>query len=497
MNDKIINWKKISLFLFVFTIVLMIPLLAIARYNIPNSEDFNTDIKNMHDVMKYDSSFICLVKRSIQNVVFNYFNWGGSYFSCFIKNFSPVLLGERYYFLTGYFVISVVLIGLFCICKSSVKYIFNSNKIITYIIFLTLTIVITQFMPSPSQGFFWHCAVIAYSLMCGFALIVYSVLIKTIFDTEIKPSRIILLSLLLVLLAGGNVVINLITAEILVICILILALCKNKAWKRIIVPAVVFGVFFFISVAAPGNSVRGRSFESIGIFKSIVLCFGQTANVIGKWIVSPASILFVFLVPVFWKLAGESSCSYKYPTVVTVLSVCLLASLYMPILYGEGPIFLEPGITPEGRYQDVVFLYYVVLFAANELYWIGWARRKMQIYDSDRDGIKVSFAVITAGLFGIMCILYSLNGNMISSLSSINELRRGIAQDYYSVYMDRVVILNNPEIKTAILPRFGETPQMLFCDDLDEVFYSWRNIYVAEYYGKEMVILEPIETSDK
>ena len=146
-----------------------------------------------------------------------------------------------------------------------------------------IAIIFTQFLPSPSQGFYWYNGAIYYSFTFSFMLVFFGCLIGYI--QYGGKWRLPIVSFLAFLIGGNNYVTALLSLILLSGTEVLLFLRNNKCWKAILIPFCFLVTAFILNVAAPGNAVRQAFFTAHpGPLESILLSFRYTAHKIIKWL---------------------------------------------------------------------------------------------------------------------------------------------------------------------------------------------------------------------
>ena len=103
----------------------------------------------------------------------------------------------------------------------------------------------------------------------------------------------------------------------------------------------------------------------------------------------------------------------------------------------------------------------------------------------------------TAGILIIFILLFGLTVfgqkgfKSLASYSAARSLISGEAAVYKAEQEERLQILNNPDIKNAVLKPFTRKPAVLFFNDITQDPSNWLNQAMAGYYDKDSVALEP------
>ena len=129
------------------------------------------------------------------------------------------------------------------------------------------------------------------------------------------------------------------------------------------------------------------------------------------------------------------------------------------------------------------------------------ALKEKLAFEEKTDIIISSITVVckkcTVGILIIFILLFGLTifgqkgFKSLTSYSAASSLISGEASTYKTEQEARLQILNNPDIKNAVLKPFTCKPAVLFFNDITPDSSNWINQAMAKYYDKDSVILEP------
>jgi hypothetical protein len=68
------------------------------------------------------------------------------------------------------------------------------------------------------------------------------------------------------------------------------------------------------------------------------------------------------------------------------------------------------------------------------------------------------------------------------------EIKNGNAEAFRQENLDRIELLENPELETVILEDFVVKPHIIYLSELEEDF-NYKNVQLADYYYKDSVKL--------
>ena len=491
--------KTIFIILLAGVVILLIPMLAIARYNVPCTDDFSHGSAT-HSAWEQSHSFLDVLSKSMQHIKRLYFGWTGLYSTMFTSSLQPAVFGEEWYWLTTYIMLLSLGGGIVYLSAVVFRRIFKAAWYQTGIIITVLAAVCTQLLPSPVQAFYWYSGSVCYTFFFGLSLVLYAKVLTYIHlsPESLSPAKRVLrlfsMSILSAAIAGSNYATALTTA-ILYACVLVLMLVRKRySCLGLAVPFCVFMAGFIISVLAPGNSVRQAAFQDRpSALVSIALSFGIAAKYAYSWLAPSLVFLVIFLVPLLYKITGGTSYSYSHPILILSGSFCLFASMFCPTIYAMG------SAGPE-RLLNIIYFAFVILLILDLFYILGWCRRAAekrglcaktegQGSKGERQEYSMAFLLVVSMLF----LSGSIAGEAhhFTSSNALRELLQGEADAYYNTARERQELLNDASQQDVVLPRYPVLPWILYFDDISTEPGDWRNVAIRNYYQKNSVVLEP------
>ncbi len=481
--NKTISYKTIWILLVCILALLLFPMLYISKFNIPSADDYSYGLL-AHNIVENGGTIADVFKTMIDQFRYFYENWQGTFSCVFLALLQPAAFGEQYYIIVPYMILLSLIPGIFFLVITFFSY-FSDKKIITAIIACTISIICTQFLPTPVEGFYWFDGAVSYTLFFGLSLILISFFFRYLFNKEHHRSFFeqLLVIILCIIIALSNLITAFITLLILVSFFLFSIVQKKHNWKLFLLPVVFYGISFYINVSSPGFFIRQDIFTTrAGVIKSIWLSLQYAINQLYQWNPVPVLALYIFLIPGLWKIVSESTFSFKLPWLVSLYSFGLLAAMNCPTYYA----YWDPG---PGRVENIRFYTMVILIVFNLFYWEGWfSKRIMLLSPESVNGLKLSFLLGLLLLFSGGLVL-SNNNKPMTSVSAVLSYRNGEAGLYKHVYNQRLEILKDPEIKDALLRDFPKKPYVLFFSDITYDPTDWHNVALSDYYHKNSVRL--------
>ena len=270
--------------------------------------------------------------------------------------------------------------------------------------------------------------------------------------------------ILLLLLAGSNFV----TALQGLLCLLTILLVSVVVERRrtglwLLPSTLVYIIGFGMNVAAPGNSVRARSYVGWGYgpLESIGRSFLEAVKHIPEYTGPVVLMVMLLLVPMIWQALKSTDYRFRYPGIVLALSFCLYATGYTPSLYSLG----HAGLS---RTLNAVKITYLMLLFLNEIYWCGWLKQILE-KRTDKSAQKLS----------------ARNGAAVWWY----YVHTGQAYNFHQEYLERVKRLSG-NARNVHLPAYRFKPWFLCMGDISEDAHNEANCSLAMWYHKDSVTLK-------
>lgn len=412
----------------------------------------------------------------------------------------PAVWGEQYYFLGPVFILLLLLAGSMVFTHVILRKVFGMEQWISLAIQAVITIAEFMFIYSAQSGFYWYNGGIHYVGMHGFGLLFLSVAI-CLERAEGRTAKGLLFtaSVLLAMITAGS---NFVTALQGLLCLLTILLVSVVVERRrtglwLLPSTLVYIIGFGLNVAAPGNSVRARSYVGWGYgpLESIGRSFLEAVKHIPEYTGPVVLMVMLLLVPMIWQAVKSTDYRFRYPGIVLALSFCLYATGYTPSLYSLG----HAGLS---RTLNAVKITYLLLLFLNEIYWIGWLRQLLEKRAGQTTGqLTIQKWAIRNGaaawwfyvLIGVAClVIFRASSNQAGHYSSYGAyyyVHTGEAYNFHQEYLERVAILSGPE-KDVQLPAYQFRPWFLCMGEISEDANNEANRSLAMWYHKDSVTLK-------
>lgn len=493
------NWRYALCILFV---LLLFPIIWIGRYNAISADDYAYGVEVYHAWTK-EHSIVKAVKTAFEVVGGRYENWQGTYSSVFFMSLNPLNFHSGAGCITP-----LLMLGM--LCSSSVFFVRQVIKKVAGVekqikrtgnlVAMLYLVAFIQCIDSPVEGFFWYNGAVHYMLMHSLMLFFLGSLMMEKEACTRKQAflfrmvQTLALCITGFLTGGGNYISALQCVELGVVFLTAeIFLKKIKIPQLLGMASLLSG--FFISVTAPGNSVRQAASSGMGMLSSVINAFLLAAKDVKEWMNPLILIVAFLLIPSFCILLKNMKYRFQYPIVVTILCFCLYSSLYSPGLYGVGNV-------DSGRMRNVIQASFYLYLMVAEFYWLGYFYRKVNAEKSEwttdlltvvQIGKKYLWLYKTVLLLLFVgVIVLTGDKNTYTSMSAFRSLILGEAQTYYEESEERREIYLDSNVRVAEVEPYSVRPYVLFFTDIvseDNANY-WINENIAAYYQKEKVLLK-------
>ena len=480
MNKKITIEKKIAIILGCVSVLSIVPLLIIACYNQMCADDYCYGLLT-HKAWLESHSVINTLYAAIDQVKLSWNTWQGTYSAIFLMALQPGIFSEETYFLSTYIILFFFIGGVIYFSKVLFKEncgMGNSFIVIILSIFFFYTI---QWIPVPSQAFYWYNGSIYYVAFYGIMMFYFGMLIKVIITDKCKPVMIAGLLAVAMILGGGNYITALITVELECIFVIVCWIYMRGRMIRVFIPTIMNCIGFFISVMAPGNQVRQQNYQNreLDALSAILYSISYSIKAINQWMNIWLLLGIALLIPFIWTAVAKLKCDWKYPGGVIILSFFVFASSFAPTFYAmgsEGP----------GRVKNLQYVYFISMVFFDLFYIEGWLlkRLKPNLIMSEKN-MRNYVNIILVCL--VVSLVFMSDEVSLISHSAEHSLSCGEAKIYKQEAQKRIDILQGSS-EVAKLSEFTVRPYVLYFDDITNDESDWRNQGMAQWYGKSKVI---------
>lgn len=477
--------KILACLLLLVLIVSLVPLLALAPYDVPQNDDFFFG-QYTHPVWESTRSVSATLKQAAGFTVREYTRWQGTYAAIFLMSLQPGIWGIDSYAATPFILLFSLLFGLAAFIRALGRHVLGCTFSERLILFSLAALLCTQLLPSPLQGYYWYNGAIFYTFFFALMLVFLALLIAFLRRDLGRRRNLcyyILLPLLAAVLAGGNYSTGLVLAMLL----LAVVVWQFAAGRRNPLPLIVLLLFlalFALNLLAPGNAQHQS--QPGGLFTAVkagVKAILKALRSIVAWTSLPMLAALAAGAPIAWRFAGRTAFRFRFPWLVMLASFLLLAAGFMPTLYTQ-------DYTGSDRLLDMQFYTHTLLLFLNLFYCVGWLRRRLP--DQALAGIAPRAARGMAAVIAVLALAVCAGSyDSYASFDAARSLVSGEAAAYKAEADARFRILEDPAVTDVVFQPLKNRPALLSLGDFGTNPRNWINIIVGEfYYGKNSLVLE-------
>ncbi|MFQ9901754.1 MAG: DUF6056 family protein [Ruthenibacterium sp.] len=484
LPEKAVFWLALAA-----VVLMLVPMLLVARYNVPCADDYHFGAPT-HAAWQATHSLAAVVKAAGEKVAERYANWQGTYSAMFLMALQPPCLAMALrtgaIFNAGHAGGGHMLFLPFAVCQTAWRQPLAGAGACPGVAGHRHTA-----LPSAVQGFYWYNGAIFYTFFFGVQLFYFGLVARCLAAQHAPRGRsaacVAGLCVLGLFLGGGNLVTAFGTLLILACVLCLLALCKNRRWRVLVLPFLCLAAGFAINVCAPGNRVRQAAEGGTPLFAPLAVWRAIQEAAVQFW--KPRTVLvvlaLVFLAPVLWNAAAAARIRFRWPLFFLVLTFGLYAAQFCPTWYAlkqAGP----------ARLLDIIFYSAFFWMAVNLFYFLGWLQRRLWAENGAVPQARYSLGFVAAVAAALALGCFAMRDMLnFTSIQALNALRTGQAQLYHSEFCARVEVLEDAAVADAVLQPYSRHPRILYFDDATPDAANWRNEAMADYYGKHSVIVLP------
>ena len=522
INIKL-NSRKLSIVFTAIYVLSLIPMLILGFYDFPSADDFSMALETRQYFVA-NGDFFGTVIASLKKSWVVYSQYEGYFFSIILTCICPSVFGEGFYFLTPFFVLGMLTFGVCYFFDALFVRALHLNKDLTNVVrMLTLFMMVNCLNGAGTrvEAFYWYSGAINYTFTFGMAFFWLGLLIRAVYESDenVRIRKLIWASIWAFFMGGANYLSALELAICSVLLLFVFVMVKlgrfdiqgiddeqRKSFNRIWIPLVINLIGFSFSCFGPGNSNRFAETTQMSpvkaVFVSLYDTFDMLFNDMTRWEVL---VIFIMLVPVFWKMAGELKVRLEHPILFTLFAFLLVSSNMTP------PIFATANIDA-GRLKALAFMEFVFMLVLVVFYLTAVARQyfeeryvssgaaknaeNSESYNTEKV-FSPALSMIIASCIAVLAVgsVLSIKPELdyYSCTSALYDIVSGRAATYKQENADRLEILSDGSIKNAELIEYSVHPEMLFYMDVTPDTSEWINQATAIYYEKETTVLLPRE----
>ena len=508
LQSYILNPKWIFRYLLILFILSLIPILLISQYNHPCADDYSYGIHTIN-TWRETGSISKTLSSAVDGTKYVYQTWQGSFIGVFFMTLHPAIFNESLYSLVPIILLAGFILSTMLLLKVIFIDYLKSDKYCFGIIAIVITFISIQFSFAPVEAFYWYNGSMYYTGFYSLTLLLFSIMLLYI-KSEKKRTNIIytiLAPILAFLIGGGNFVVALFAFVIVLLIVIYCAVFRRKKLIAPILALIFIGISLIISITAPGNAARQSLMTGMNPISAIFTSFYYVLTFLFQFVPLTVYIAIAALSPLIYSLMKKSDFKFPMPGIVTILLYGAYASSFTPNLYamsGLGPLRVI------NINLNLAILFLILLIA----YWCGWYAKIMENFTkknktgntktnntkskqttnpttiSRKTIVSASTVAVFIALFIVSSAVYSSSfPDMLLSISTSRSLISGEAKSYHEQYLSRLTIYTDQASNDIVVPPYTVRPYVLYFDDITIDPADWRNVALADYYGKNSAVL--------
>lgn len=392
----------------VLVIASLIPFIYASKFAYPWADDFAYGAK-AHEAFMTTGSVVEAISGAAETARQIYFDWQGTYTSCFLMALQPAVWNVKLYHLTGVIMVGAMLLAYVAFGLVLFNKILRMPRQVALSITLLVYLASIQMATGIAEGFTWFNSAVHYTFMHSLFIFFVAMVLSFLGDVIRNKNgmnvgkvavREVLLCVLAIIVAGGNNLTTLggvltvfMTEGALLFYYLVYTKKKGKevlaAGKLFLPIMIAYLIGFLCNVLAPGNSKRmaisvgERKTDFISIvIKAFRVCVVDIKDKMTLEILMILLIVAVLTWYSFTKFGALEKVDFSFPLpgLVILASFCFVAALYCPMLLvtdlNEEFKYIYIDATVVARTENVVFFFMVLLSALDIIYCLGWLNKK-------------------------------------------------------------------------------------------------------------------------
>lgn len=484
-----IPMRRMAAYAGILFVLSLIPLLALGRYNVMCVDDYDYG-RQVHDTWLATGSLWQSVRTAWRQNMEFYREWQGTYISCFLMGLCPMNFKYDIAYVVPVLMIGMSAASVYVLGRHILHSWLGAEKAGSSLAVFLLLFMFYQVMEAPFEGIYWYNGATHYMLMESVWLFTLAAVSAGLWAQK-RSAQVFwcgIASVLAVIVGGGNLVTGL-QAEIVMALLILYTVAANRRKLLVtVIPFLTGSIGFLFNTFAPGNALRGSldADEGYSAVMSVLLSFYHAVVFIIQWTPAFVIVIWLALLPVFWRLVRDSEKSFRHPIWVTLGALCVLSAMFTPTLYAVGMVGLS-------RVDNIIQMVYYLCLVMVTAYWLGYFAHREK-GDGTAATLFGSFLDKAGNRMTVLCLMLALvmwiltaDKNTYASISALRSLLNGEAQTFYAEDMARHEIYIDENIVDVELKPYSARPALFDVEDLTEDAGNWRNLAVMQYYHKAYV----------
>ena len=494
--------RTVNIILIIAFIISLIPLYYVGRFAHPSVDDYYYGVETSR-VWQDTHSVGAVVSEAYELMKTTYNEWQGNFAAVFLMRLQPAIFGEQYYVIAPIILITVFAVSMLLFFHTLLRRWFKAGTTASLGTAVAVTFVAMQFTYVPSDSFYWYNGAIYYTFFFSLMLFLFT-LVTLIVKSErlwVKMLCTVCAIPLAFVIGGGNYATALFTAIILIL----LAAWHMFRKQRVSIPLALIALISVaalgISMLAPGNAIRQESVGgNSGVVKALVYSFAYGGYNIANSTTFPVIVMWIALLPVFYRIAASSGFKFKHPLIVLIFTFCVYCSQGTPVFYAQ-------GLRMPYRMMNIIYFAYYGFMTINLIYIMGWIHNRFRdngivkslsdFYQTSRRRLVSFIAVLICFIIGCVGLINVSEGEdggatfdgLPLTVDAVYSIIDGSASQYDSELCQRADYLAGTSDTEVVIPPLSVMPSPIFHTDITTDASHWKNAHLALYYNKTSIRL--------
>ena len=485
--------KIIAYILLFLLIASLVPILILGKYNHPTGDDYYYGVET-HHIWESTHDPLAMAQEACRGVATQYQIWQGTYSAMFLMYLPPNAFGENVYHIVTGLILALLIGGIFYLTYQILCGFLKADAHSWLALSALISILCIQTVDFQSESFFWYNGSMYYTGFFSLSLFFSGIVCRYIREACIR--HIVVLSLLALFLAGGNYVSFLPTMLVFLCTIALLFLIKDyRKMRGLLIVFSFMAAGFILNAMAPGNQMRQNGMWKIPAWKAILKAIRHGFLFLQAWTGIWLILGLVIITPLLWKIFDRISFRFPYPLIVIGLAFGIFCSMSCPTYYTMNAV-------GPARAAAIMYYGFIIFWVTGYGYLLGYLSyiKKKRVVSDTLPGKKILIYLqahpipvrLAATLLVVFCITLQIFTGSFLRLTTVRALRclsSGEAAAYEAEYQARLAILYDPAITNVVFTPYRHPADLLYVGDLSGDAASPTNLRVAQYFGKESVLV--------
>lgn len=489
--EKWVTTRSIAVLCVIVLVCTLIPMLILAFYDHPCSDDYNYGLYAVQAV-RSGGTFWDVLQAAGRKTAETYQNWQGTFSAIFLMALQPSIFGDQYYAITPFLMLGALLLSTFFFLKTVFVDRLGMSRADCGIVSCMVSFFSIHCLPSAFEGFYWFNGALFYTFFYSLSLFLYTFLLKFFYAPSRKAAVAdwIAAFILAFLIGGGNYPTALLSILVLLCAAGWTFYKKVPVSKRIGALACLLSetASFYINISAPGNAVRQSYFPTHpNAIDAICKALVEAVRAVTDFTSIPFLLALLVLIPLLYRCAHRVNFRFPYPLLALIAAICILGVEMTPPLYAMDN-------TGAARMQDLYYYTYCLLAIAVIFYFCGWFSHRWTLSSQHGKNTDLPKRAVVFGALVCFCVSFLCQPELrdVSGVNAFLSLKNGEAQAYDQQVETRLTLYLNSELQDVVVSHYTVHPRLLQPSGVPDITADPENLTnqrVAAFYGKNSVRL--------